>query len=95
MENMDYLSTCHMYLEDFEAARVHGDERPITLPGMDKLVSIYLVQDRVQDAASLELLTLERRRRALGPEHPETLTSMRELQHYTSIKIGMKTPRDS
>jgi hypothetical protein len=43
------------------------------------LALLYQKQGRYADAESLHVATLEKRKRVLGEEHPDTLTSMHEL----------------
>jgi tetratricopeptide (TPR) repeat protein len=56
---------------------------------MANLAVTYYEQKRWEEAEKLELQVVEARKRVLGPEHPDTLTSMHNLA-YTYMGQGRR-----
>jgi hypothetical protein len=50
-----------------------------TLTSMDNLALTYCEQGRLDEAEELNLEVMEKRRKILGADHPDTLTSMNNL----------------
>jgi tetratricopeptide (TPR) repeat protein len=58
---------------------VLGPSHPITLAARNNLAQIYCDEGRYAEAETLDIETLDSRKRALGPDNPETLMSMGNL----------------
>ena len=53
---------------------------------MNGLAGLYRLLNRPDDAEPLYSQVLEARRRVLGPEHPDTLTTMHDLARLYSVR---------
>jgi hypothetical protein len=62
--------------------RVLGAEHPHMLSMTANLASMYMNQERLEDAQQLIIQVTEMNRRALGSEHPHTLSSMANLIEF-------------
>ena len=61
----------------WRSARRIGPENSDTLMSMNNLANVYLAEGKYPQAEALYRETMEIQRRVLGPEHPDTLDSMR------------------
>ena len=62
---------------------------------MSGLGRLYMVQGKHSQAEPLYIKVLDVRRRVLGEQHPDTLTSMDDLASLYRVKASTRRPRQS